>query len=213
MKHKWLNKKNNQKLILFFNGWGMDECVVKHLDPEDYDVLMFYNYNTLETDFDFESLNIYPEKNIIAWSMGVMVSAYLTPSLALPLGEGKCTAINGTLKPINEEYGIHPKIYDLTIKGFNEKGRKRFIDSMFNEESTPHPIPLPEEREICEQHSELIALKNYQADETFKYNRVLISDNDKIIPTKSQVAFWGIEPNLKSGHCPFFNFTKWSELL
>ena len=27
------------------------------------------------------------------------------------------------------------------------------------------------------------------------------------------VEFWGIEPNLKSGHCPFFNFTKWSELL
>ena len=88
MKHKWLNKKNNQKLILFFNGWGMDECVVKHLEPEDYDVLMFYNYNTLETDFDFESLNIYPEKNIIAWSMGVMVSAYLTTFLALPLGDG-----------------------------------------------------------------------------------------------------------------------------
>ena len=212
MKYKWLNQgvniERNNKLILFFNGWGMDECIVKHLEPEDYDVLMFYDYNTLETDFDFESLNIYPEKNIIAWSMGVMISAYLIPSLALPLGEGKCTAINGTLKHIDEEYGIHPKIYDLTIKGFNEKGRKRFIDSMFNES-----IDINCNREIDEQHSELIALKNYQADETFKYNKVLISDNDKIIPTKSQVAFWGIEPNLKSGHCPFFNFTKWSELL
>mgnify|MGYP003295211078 CR=1 FL=1 len=77
----------------------------------------------------------------------------------------------------------------------------------------PYPNPLPKEREISEQHSELIALKNYQADETFKYNKVLISDNDKIIPTKSQVAFWSIEPNLKSGHCPFFKFTKWSDLL
>ena len=69
------------------------------------------------------------------------------------------------------------------------------------------------QREISEQLSELIALKNYQADESFKYNKILISDNDKIIPTKSQVAFWGKEPNLKGGHCPFFNFTKWSELL
>ena len=209
MRYKWLNQgSNNSKIILFFNGWGMDECIVKHLDCENYDILMFYDYNTLDTDFDFESLNIYPEKNIIAWSMGVMVSAYLTPSLALPLGEGKCTAINGTLKPINKEFGIHPKIYDLTIKGFNEKGRKRFIDSMFNE-----TIDINCKRNIDEQHSELIALKNYQANEAFKYNKVLISDNDKIIPTKSQIAFWGIEPNLKSGHCPFFQFKKWSELL
>ena len=78
---------------------------------------------------------------------------------------------------------------------------------------SPHPTPLPKEREIDEQHSELIALKNYQANKNFKYNKVLISDNDKIIPTKSQVRFWGIEPNLKGGHCPFFQFEKWSELL
>ena len=45
MKYKWLNLKNNQKLIIFFNGWGMDEGVVKHLDCEGYDILMFYNYN------------------------------------------------------------------------------------------------------------------------------------------------------------------------
>ena len=208
MKYKWLNKGENSKIILFFNGWGMDECVVKHLDCEDYDVLMFYDYNTLETNFDFESLNIYPDKNLIAWSMGVMIG-----TLFSQIDAKKNTAVNGTFKPIDTEFGIHPKIYDLTIKGFNEKGRKRFIDSMFNGDSTPHPIPLPKEREICEQHSELIALKNYQANETFKYDKVLISDNDKIIPTKSQVAFWGIEPNLKGGHCPFFNFTKWSELL
>ena len=205
MRYKWLNIKNNQKLIVFFNGWGMDECVVKHLDCENFDILMFYDYNTLGTDFDYESLNVYPEKNLIAWSMGVMVgSMYKWDSNCFT----KTVAINGTLKPINEKFGIHPKIYDLTIKGFNAKGRKRFIDSMFNE-----VIDINCNREIEEQHSELIALKNYQGDESFKYNKVLISNNDKIIPTKSQVEFWGIEPNLESGHCPFFSFTKWSELL
>lgn len=212
MKYKWLNQRVNKgvsdRLIIFFNGWGMDECVVKHLDPEDYDILMFYDYNSLDTDFNFDLLDTYTEKSLVAWSMGVMVATLFQQANAK-----NNTAINGTLKPVDTEFGIHPKIYDLTIRGFDEKGRKRFIDSMFNGESTPHPIPLSKEREICEQHSELIALKNYQADETFKYNKVLISDNDKIIPTKSQVAFWGIEPNLKSGHCPFFNFTKWSELL
>ena len=132
MKYKWLNKKNNKKLIIFFNGWGMDESIVKHLNPEDFDILMFYDYNNLKTDFDFNLLNNYSKKNLIAWSMGVMVATCFSPSLVLHLVDGTSTAINGTLKPIDPEFGIHPKIYDLTIKGFNEKGRKRFIDSMFS---------------------------------------------------------------------------------
>ena len=47
----------------------------------------------------------------------------------------------------------------------------------------------------------------------FKYDKIFISDNDKIIPTKNQEAFWEKEANLKSGHCPFKVFNKWSELL
>ena len=224
MKYKWLNKEGNNKLILFFNGWGMDEGVVKHLNCEDYDVLMFYDYNTLDSDFDFNSLNIYPEKNLIAWSMGVMVGGCLAPSLALPLGEGTKIAINGTLKPIDAEFGIHPKIYDLTIKGFDENGRDRFIKSMFDTQPPPaFQAPSPLERDIENQHSELITLKEIcklapslilpLGEGTLHYDKILISDNDKIIPTKSQVDFWGIEPNLKGGHCPFFQFEKWSELL
>lgn len=205
MKYKWLNQKNNSKLIVFFNGWGMDESVVKHLDSEDYDVLMFYDYNVLDTDFDFSQLNNYPEKNLIAWSMGVMIGSMEKWKLK---DFTQTVAINGTLNPIDAKYGIHPKIYDLTIKGFNEKGRERFVSSMFEGK-----VELESLRDLQEQHSELIALKNYTADVSFKFNKILISDNDKIIPTKSQVAYWGIEPNLNGGHCPFLQFKKWSELL
>ena len=62
MKYKWLNQKNNQKLIVFFNGWGMDEFVVNHLQAEEYDVLMFYDYNSLTIDFDLKTLGRYSEK-------------------------------------------------------------------------------------------------------------------------------------------------------
>ena len=206
MKYKWLNKEaKNTKVVIFFNGWGMDENVVSHLNCENYDVLMFYDYNTLDTDFDFDMLEMYSEKNLIAWSMGVMVGGMRKWS---PNSLKRAVAINGTLKPIDEKYGIHPKIYDLTIKGFNEKGRKRFISSMFEQN-----VEISCNREIENQLSELIALKNYKAIENFRYDKVIISNNDKIIPTKSQIAFWGIEPNLKGGHCPFFQFEKWSDLL
>ena len=52
-------QRKTKKIILFFNGWGMDENVVNHLNSEDYDVLMFYDYNSLDTDFDL--LNNYSE--------------------------------------------------------------------------------------------------------------------------------------------------------
>lgn len=199
MKYKWLNRINNDKLIIFFNGWGMDEAVVNHLDTEDYDVVMFYDYNNLETDFILKN---YKEKYLIAWSMGVMIAS------KFDFGVKSATAVNGTLKPIDTEFGIHPKIYDLTIRGFNEKGREKFIQNMFSE---PQEISIT--RDLENQKSELSAIKEYTANESFRYTKVFISDNDKIIPTKSQCAFWEIEPNLKSGHCPFSLFKKWSELL
>lgn len=188
----------------------MDEGVVKHLDCEDYDVVMFYDYNNLKTDF---VLDKYKEKYLIAWSMGVMIATnFFTPSSALrapsPTGEegyNKATAINGTLKPIDAEYGIHPKIYDLTIKGFNSE---KFIQNMFDK-----PVEIEISREAENQKTELSAIKNYSANEDFKYTRVIISDNDKIIPTKAQCKYWKQEANLHAGHCPFLGFKKWSELL
>ena len=203
MKYKWLNINQNNKVIVFFNGWGMDESVVHHLEFSDYDVLMFYDYNNLDTNFDFNSLDKYKNKSLIAWSMGVMVATLFNQKYT------SATAINGTLKPIDNKFGISQRIYDLTIKGFNEKGAQRFIKSMFNEN-----IKLPQiSRDIENQKSELSALKNYTANSNFKYNRIILSDNDKIIPTKNQIAFWGIEPNISSGHCPFMLFKKWEELL
>ena len=203
MKYKWLNQGNNKKLIIFFNGWGMDECVVSHLETEDYDVLMFYDYNSLETDFDFENIFPYTQKYLVAWSMGVMTASLFNINYVSK------TAINGTLKPIDDMFGIPKRIYDLTLKGFSPKGAEKFIQSMYHE-NCKYTYP---KREFENQKSELEALTHYEANEDFKYDRVILSSYDKIIPTKNQTAFWGIEPNIESGHAPFNHFKKWSELL
>lgn len=214
MKYKWLNKQNNSKLIIFFNGLGMDENAIKHLNAENYDVVMFYDYNNLETNFDFSVLNNYAEKNLVAWSMGVMVATNFFPTPhSYPLLQGArelsgATAINGTLKPIDTKFGINPKIYDLTIRGFNSE---KFVLNMLDKIELVNNINS--NREFENQKKELIAIKNYSAKEGFKYDKVLISDNDKIIPTKSQCAYWNAEANLKSGHYPFHLFKKWSEIL
>ena len=201
MKYKWLNKKNNKKVILFFNGWGMDDSVVKHLNPEDYDVIMYYDYNSL--DADFSPLENYFEKYLVAWSMGVMCASLFD------LDYISRTAVNGTLKPVDNKYGIPVKIYDLTLKGLNPEGAEKFVQNMFQGKSPLWKI----DREFENIKNELDVLKTYSANPDFKYQRVIISSEDKIIPTKNQTAFWGIEPNIVSGHCPFFMFKSWSELL
>lgn len=203
MKYKWLNKKDNNKIIIFFNGWGMDEKIVEHLNPENYDVLMFYDYNSLETNFKFNQPDNYDDKYLIAWSMGVMIATQFDIKYTYK------TAINGTLKPIDNNFGIPEKIYDLTIRGFSQTGLKKFITNMGLDPSFSEKI----NRDFEEQKSELSALKKYHSNSDFKYDRIILSDNDKIIPTKNQSAFWGIEPNTKSGHSPFHLYEKWSDLL
>ena len=202
MKYKWLNKNDTKDLIIFFNGWGMDEAVVEHINAGSYNVIMLYDYNSL--DFDFNIINNYENKYIIAWSMGVMCATLFNIDNVV-----SATAINGTLKPIDDEFGIPKRIYDLTLKGFSPKGRERFIKNMFDKTANLPTI----KREFENQKSELSALKNYEANLNFKYTKIYISNNDKIIPTKNQEAFWNMKSNLNGGHCPFGLFNSWSELL
>ena len=203
MKYKWLNKQNNENIIVFFNGWGMDEFVVKDLNPENYDVLMFYNYNSPVSEFDLNLLNNYKKRHLIAWSMGVMTATLYN------INWDTKTAINGTLKPVSDKFGIPVRIYELTLKNFSLLGAEKFFRAMFRDDVTPPKI----KRDFEEQKTELAALKEYKGNENFKYDRIIISSEDKIIPPKNQTAFWGIEPNIVSGHAPFNLFKNWSELL
>ncbi len=201
MKYKWLNKNNNINLILFFNVWGMDEAVVKNLSFSEYDVVMFYDYNSLVCNMNF--LDEYKEKYLIAWSMGVMIASLFNIDYLSK------TAINGTLQPIDNEYGIPKKIYDMTIKSFSPKGCEKFIKNMYKES-----VDLPViKREFQNQKNELIAIKNYEGNIDYKYDKIIIGSDDKIIPTKNQIAFWGTKPNINSGHAPFYLFNNWSDLL
>ena len=75
MQHFWLNKKENKKLIIFFNGWGMNETPVSHLNYDDFDVLMISDYRDLNFDFNQFDFSVYDEKYLICWSMGVYAAS------------------------------------------------------------------------------------------------------------------------------------------
>src|SRR5690554_4753505 len=122
MKYKWLHKSQNSSCILFFNGWGMDEHAVSHLNSEGFDVCMMYDFNPLEQIPNiFDS---YTKLYLVAWSLGVYAAGFALYNS--PLHFEKKIAINGTGEPIDDRYGIPEQIFTTTLNTWNEKNRERF---------------------------------------------------------------------------------------
>ncbi len=203
MKYKFYNE-NNEKLIIFFNGWGMDEFIISHLDRSGFDLLVLYDYTDL--DVDFPPLDNYQEKYIIGWSMGVMISTLFYDCFG---NINKYIAINGTPKPIDDKYGIPERVYKLTLKSFNENTCRKFMEKMFD---TKPPIEKFSNRTLESQKEELENLMGIEG-KYISFDKVFVSENDNIIPTKNQLNYWRYPVIIKGGHCPFFKFESWSKIV
>lgn len=216
MQYHWLNKKDgNKKLLLFFCGWSFDYKPFERLECNDYDVLMLYDYNDLSIPIEILG---YEEYFLITWSMGVFV-AYLLKE-KLPEFKEKI-AINGTPFPVDNEKGIPIKTFDLTLKHVETGLQGKFQRNLFKtEEEFQKYLQNPVAREIPNQASELVSLKKLidKTDVDYKkyYNRAIISNTDKIIPTRNQHNCWdNVCPVvvLNSGHFPFYDFESWNDIL
>ena len=171
----WLNKKeDNKKLILFFNGWGMNETPVNHLESEDCDILILYDYSDLSFDFAEFDFSKYKEKNLIAWSMGVYVANLFKDVFK---DFNKKVAINGTCKMIDNDYGIAKKIYDITIKLFGEKTCEKFIQNMFEDGEIPAKVTITRTMENLKKELEIIKTISFQENLDFDFKSWVI-DND-----------------------------------
>ncbi len=101
------------ELLLFFAGWGMDSALAEHLwahdDKEGFgmDILAFHDYGSLEISPGIrEHFESYSKITLIAWSLGVWAAAHA----ALPRVD-RAVALNGTLRPLSERYGISPEVF------------------------------------------------------------------------------------------------------
>lgn len=212
MQHFWLNKKEeNKKLILFFNGWAMNETPVKHLFCDDFDVLILSDYRDYEFDLSQFDFSKYIKKNLVCWSMGVYVSNLFKDKLN---DFDKKIAINGTSKIIDDNFGIPKKIYNITTKLLNEDSCDKFIKNMFDNGRLNPNITIT--RTLNELKEELISIQKISLKDELAFDCTIISKNDRIIPTKNQINFWQNKTKIKlinSTHCPFENFENWSDLL
>ena len=108
--------------MLFFAGWGMDHHPFEHYIPHHMDFAVCYDYQSLELDWSF--FVKYKEIHLVAWSMGVWAASHCDITNHLPIKT--CIAINGTITPVNNLYGIPEKIYQGTLTGLNENTLRKF---------------------------------------------------------------------------------------
>jgi biotin synthesis protein BioG len=192
-------------LILFFNGWGMDKTLVNHLPlPKNYHLkIINYPYKIEKIKESYKKI-IY-----VGYSFGVY---YLAKFLSKShIHFSKAIAINGTPEIIGK-YGISPKIFRKTFNELSEDSIQIFFKTMVVSENFQKPSKTMEELKI-ELESLMI---NYQP-QTNCFNQAFISERDKIIPSKRQIAYFQ-EKNItiskiSSGHYPFSVLNSWEKII
>lgn len=218
---RWLIKNQSQKLIIFFNGWGLDDNPFCHMESQNYDVLIFQDYRNLSLPDSFLAITApYASVSLIAYSMGVWSAHRLladysfSPTFSL--------AINGTLNPIHDRFGIPSSVYDEQINNFDRNQIQHFYRRMFSrEDDYQRFIDYCPKRAWQDQLEELICLKQTinQAPMDLtagQYDAAIISRQDKIMASRHQLRFWKNQCDLHmidAGHFPFFRWSSWEALM
>ena len=219
MKSHWLNKQNNKNLIVFFAGWSFDYYPFTALNPEGYDVLFVYDYNNLNLPDDLKDFSVYENKTLITWSMGVF-AAFMLKDIFKDFNYK--LAINGTVTPVDNEFGIPVKMFELTLKHAEKGLEGKFYQNVFlTDDEYNLYSTYPVQREIQNRVSELENLYNLikNTDVVYEqfYDLAVVSEFDKIIPPKNQIASHKKNNiplvTVPYGHHLFYYFSSWNEII
>ncbi|EFM89881.1 Uncharacterized protein conserved in bacteria [Actinobacillus pleuropneumoniae] len=216
MKTKLISNQQ-ANLIIYFAGWGTPASVVSHLAlPNGYDLLICYDYQDLNFPaFDFSR---YQTVRLVAWSMGVWVAEKVLPEINL----ASATAINGTLFPKHDLWGIPLQIFDGTLQTLNAENRLKFERRMCGDKQLLNVyLALPEQRSLAEIHHELevlnTAIEANLVTPKLHWTNVIIGEKDRIFSAQNQLAFWQDKKvrmtHLSKGeHYLWQHFSEWEQL-
>ena len=218
MKGLWLHRQGKENLIIFCNGWGMDDTPFQPLASNRYDVFMLFNYHdfTLPQPIS-DIINGYRQITLVGWSMGVWVGQKLFSDAADLFY--RTIAINGTLCPVDDKWGIPEKIFSETLNRFNETTRMKFYRRMCREKTNLKMFLAKQPRRSpAEQQSELACLQkavDCRPVEQSIYQEIIIAEYDWVVPSDNQRRFWsGRRQTLIAGfHFLFYLWQSWDHLL
>ena len=191
MKQHFIINNSQKQLLLFFDGWGMDETPFLHIQPAGCDWMICYDYRSLE--FDTTLMQAYSEITLIAWSMGVWAASQIMKQHpSLPVSQS--IAINGTLYPIHATKGIMPSVFEGTLQGLNEQTLQKFQRRMCNS-STDYKAfqTIAPKRPVEELKEELAAIRQQclsSVSSDFIWHKAIVGKNDRIFLPEYQETAW-----------------------
>ena len=223
MKTTFLHQRGHERLLIFFNGWGMDNALFQHWRADACDVLCAWDYRELTP---LPAVAGYRDIRLVAWSLGVWAAA-VTPMPPLQ----HATAVNGTLQPIDQHSGIRADVFQGTIDNWlddqaRERFRQRVAGTAAASATPPATVaataasPFPPGRLPLDQRDELLALQqnitSLPVPATI-YDCALIGGRDRIFPPSAQRRFWlttavRILEWPDAPHYPFAAIQSWEEL-
>lgn len=206
----YFQDNESDKLIVLFNGWGMDEKPFLTMKST-YDILYVFDYNDLKLEHEID-FSKYSEKILLAFSAGVFMASLFQDKF--PVFDKKI-AVNGTLNLFDEEKGLSDRtvkdLEGITLENALEFRKKLILKSahldIFNKTQPS--------RSLESSLKELDALKKHVKKTNFSYDKIIIGKEDKIIPFKNQLAAWKGHKNITlvdAGHFPFYEFKSLDEL-
>lgn len=208
----FFQNNNGDELILFFNGWAMDEKPFLPL-KSNFDILFIYDYTDLNLNLDLD-FSKYKKINLMAFSAGAFMAAYLRN--LLPVIDLK-VAINGTLNMLDEIQGVPQNMFN-EMENLNLDNVLDFRKKVTHTEREFHLFnQYQPDRNLKSSMDELSALKKYFTNPIdFDYDKIIIGQNDRILPTENQLNAWNSHKNVrkaKGGHFLFYNFSNFEELI
>ena len=205
----FLVREGHSRLVLFFSGWGGEECLFFRYRPADADFLLCYDYRSL--DFDFRLLEGYREIRLVAWSMGVWSAGIVLQDACLPFSAK--IALNGTLRPVDDAYGIPKAVFHGTLERFDAivlaKFRRRMCGDAGNVKRFLSCRPSRPPCELLEELSALGREVEARPDPSFVWTHAWVGAKDKIFPPANQRAFWAGQAGTA---CRTFGEAHYSEL-
>jgi malonyl-ACP O-methyltransferase BioC len=203
MKQELITNTNSSRLLLIFAGWSTDSTFYMHIKREGWDVMVCSDYSDFK--FDKNLIKGYTTVYLYAWSLGVAVASMV-------LSDSDVTAsfaINGTLMPVSDSYGIAPAIYNGTVDGLNERNLYKFRRRMFLSSADFAQITdsLPAVDDIEHLKSQLRFIRDnvdYSKCNSLKWQTAFIGKNDAIFPSSTQLASWHNLTDIKMLDAPHY---------
>jgi len=195
------------RLTVFFSGWATDEGLMEALFPSKDgasvlpdgggDILLCYGHQ--DYVLNKKLFEYYSRIRLVAWSLGVWASEFACGAEDLHFEE--CIAVNGTVFPVDDSFGIPLAVYKGTLDNLNERNlykfRMRMCGGKENYERFMTCAPKRTMEDIKEELESILLRSRAVNWAHNKWDKAIVCSSDAIFPPQNQIAGWrerGVDP-------------------